>query len=78
MVRTLVYYPMNVGRFIDEIYRVVVALQTADKNGVSCPANWQPGQKVIVPPPRTTDEMAQREQMQGVEKVDFYLIKKDL
>lgn len=78
IVRSLVYYPMNVGRFIDEIYRVVLALQTADKNGVACPANWQPGQKVIVPPPKTTDEMAQREQMQGVEKVDFYLVKRDL
>jgi peroxiredoxin 2/4 len=78
VVRTLVYYPMNVGRFIDEIYRVVQALQTADKNGVSCPADWRPGEKVIVPPPKTVTEMDQRDQMQGVERVDFYLVKRDL
>ncbi len=41
--------PLNVGRNFDEILRVVDALQTADANGVACPANWRPGEEVIVP-----------------------------
>lgn len=43
-----------VGRNFDEILRVVDALQTVDKHAVACPADWRPGDKVIVPPPLTT------------------------
>jgi peroxiredoxin (alkyl hydroperoxide reductase subunit C) len=78
VVRTLFYYPMNAGRNIDEILRTVQALQTADKNSVACPVNWRPGDKVIVPPPKTLAEVAQRDALDNVERVDFYLVKKDL
>ncbi|MBW3625123.1 MAG: peroxiredoxin, partial [Armatimonadetes bacterium] len=78
VVRSLFYYPMNVGRNIDEILRAVEGLQTADKNSVACPANWHPGEQVIVPPPKTMKEVEQRESMEGVDKVDFYLVKRDL
>ena len=51
--RAMIYYPLNVGRNFDEIMRVVDALQTVDANGVACPANWKPGEDVIVPAPVT-------------------------
>jgi len=77
VVRALVYYPMNVGRNVDEIIRLVQALQTADKHGVACPVNWKPGEKVIVPPPKTNDEVAERMKA-NYEGRAFYLKKKAL
>ena len=78
VVRALIYYPLNVGRNVDEVVRLVDALQTADKNGVACPVNWKPGDKVIVPPPKTEKEVADRLALQNVERLDFYLTKKSL
>jgi len=78
VVRALIYYPLNIGRNVDEVIRVVDALQTADKNGVACPVNWKPGDKVIVPPPKTEKEVADRLALQNVERLDFYLTKKSL
>jgi peroxiredoxin 2/4 len=49
MVRTVLYYPLSLGRNFDEIYRIVIALQTADAFSVATPADWQPGDDVIVP-----------------------------
>jgi peroxiredoxin 2/4 len=78
VVRALVYYPMNVGRNVDEIKRLLQGLQTADKNAVACPVNWKPGDKVIVPPPKNEKELADREALKDVERIDFYLRKKSL
>lgn len=78
VIRALVYYPLNTGRNIDELMRLVDALQTADGNAVACPVNWKKGDKVIVPPPRTEQEVADRKAMKGIELVDFYLAKKAL
>jgi peroxiredoxin 2/4 len=50
IIRTIIYYPLSLGRNFDELYRVVVALQTADAFGVATPADWRPGDDVIVPP----------------------------
>ncbi len=49
IIRTIIYYPLSLGRNFDELYRVVVALQTADKYSVATPADWRPGDDVIVP-----------------------------
>lgn len=49
MIRTMIYYPLSLGRNFEELYRVVVALQTADEFAVATPADWQPGDDVIVP-----------------------------
>jgi peroxiredoxin 2/4 len=78
VIRTLIYYPLNVGRNLDEIKRVIEALQTADKHSVALPVNWRPGDKVIVPPPKTLAEVEERVANTSYEKVDFYLSKKDL
>ena len=77
-IRLIMYYPLNVGRNMDEILRVLKGLQVADKEGVALPLNWKPGEKVIVPPPKTLAEMKARLADHTLEKVDFYLAKKSL
>lgn len=76
-IRAIIYYPLNVGRSVDEVVRTLDALQTADTKGVACPVNWKPGEKVIVPPPKTLSEVDQRKAA-DYERLDFYLCKKDL
>ena len=53
IVRVILVYPMNIGRFVPEILRIIQALQTADCSNSPTPANWLPGHPVIQPPPRT-------------------------
>lgn len=77
-IRAMIYYPLNVGRNFDEIVRVVDALQTADANGVACPANWRPGDKVIVPAPATAKGAEERVHAKDFEVTDWYLSKKKL
>lgn len=50
IIRTIIYYPLSLGRNFDELYRVVIALQTADAFGIATPADWRPGDDVIVSP----------------------------
>jgi peroxiredoxin (alkyl hydroperoxide reductase subunit C) len=50
LIRTIIYYPLSLGRNFDELKRVIVALQTADALSVATPADWRPGEPVIVPP----------------------------
>nr|MBI1230017.1 peroxiredoxin [Cytophagales bacterium] len=76
-IRLIMYYPLNVGRNMDEIKRVLIALKTSDEHKVSLPLDWRPGQKVIVSPPKTVAEMQERE-ASDYEMVDFYLAKRDL
>jgi len=77
ILRAMVYYPMTNGRSIDEILRLVTALQTSDANGIATPEGWQPGDKVIVPPPATT-EAAEARMNEGYECSDWYFCKKSL
>jgi peroxiredoxin (alkyl hydroperoxide reductase subunit C) len=53
-IESFFFYPMNVGRNMDEIKRTLIALQTAGKNNVLIPANWQTGQDVMIPSPKTS------------------------
>lgn len=50
VVRAVIYYPLSTGRNFDELLRLVKALQTADHYDVATPADWRPGEPVIVPP----------------------------
>jgi peroxiredoxin (alkyl hydroperoxide reductase subunit C) len=75
-IRLIMYYPLNVGRNMEEILRVLVALQTSEAHKVALPLNWKKGDKVIVPPPKTLDEMNERIANTSYEKIDFYLAKK--
>ncbi|HZS43850.1 MAG TPA: peroxiredoxin [Blastocatellia bacterium] len=78
IIRALIYYPMSAGRNIDEIVRLIDALQTSDKNTVSTPANWKPGEKVIVGPPQTQADLEKRLASKDLEVTDWYFSKKSL
>jgi len=71
-IRLTMTYPMNVGRNFDEILRVIDALQIADDMTVALPANWRPGQKVIIPL-SVTDEQAKVKFPNGFEAKRPYL-----
>jgi peroxiredoxin (alkyl hydroperoxide reductase subunit C) len=75
-IRLIMYYPLNVGRNMDEILRALKALQFSDEHKVAMPLNWKPGDKVIVPPPKTMAEMEERLADDSIELIDFYLAKK--
>ena len=77
-IRLIMYYPLNVGRNMEEIKRCLLALQTSDENKVAMPLNWQPGDKVIVPAPKTLEGLAERKADKSLEQIDWYLAKKSL
>ncbi|QAA81117.1 peroxiredoxin [Aequorivita sp. H23M31] len=77
-IRLIMYYPLNVGRNMDEILRALYALQVSDEHKVAMPLDWKKGDKVIIPPPTTLKEMKERLNDDSIERVDFYLSKKSL
>lgn len=77
-IRLIMYYPLNVGRNMDEILRSLEALQISDEHNVAMPLDWKKGDKVIVGPPKTLDELNARLADDSLEKVDWYLAKKSL
>lgn len=76
-VRLIMYYPLNVGRNMEEIKRTLIALQTSDENQCAMPLNWQTGDQVIVPAPKTINALAERK-ASNLEMVDWYLAKRTL
>jgi len=78
IIRAIIYYPMSLGRNVDEIVRIVDGLQTADANACSTPANWRPGDSVIVPAPATQADAEKRVAASEFEVSDWYLSKKKL
>jgi peroxiredoxin (alkyl hydroperoxide reductase subunit C) len=79
-IRAIVYYPMQLGRNVDELIRIFEALQTIDGNGVSVPANWKLGEPVIVPAPATVEDARKRTNGggAGLTVETWYLARKDL
>lgn len=73
VIRALIYYPLNAGRNVDEIFRLATAIQTADRHGCATPVNWKEGDKVVVPPPKTVQEVEERLSHPEREVKDFYL-----
>ena len=61
VIRAILIYPLTNGRSIPEILRLLTALQTTDTYHVVTPANWEPGQPTLVPPPKTYDELLARQ-----------------
>ena len=49
MIRAIIYYPLSLGRNFDELYRALIAMQAADAFSIATPADWRPGDDVIVP-----------------------------
>ncbi len=79
IIRAIIYYPLSLGRNFDELYRALIAMQTADTFNVATPADWQPGDDVIVPTAGSCG-MA-RERMTGKEDItchDWFFCTKKL
>lgn len=70
VIRTIIYYPLSLGRNFDELYRVVIALQTADEFKIATPADWRPGDDVIVPPAGSCG--VAKDRMEGKEDMKCY------
>jgi peroxiredoxin (alkyl hydroperoxide reductase subunit C) len=62
VVRAILYYPQTVGRNMQEIERLLVALQAVDKYGINTPASWEPGDDIIVASPQTVEDAKWREE----------------
>jgi peroxiredoxin (alkyl hydroperoxide reductase subunit C) len=79
-VRAILYYPLSNGRNFQEIKRLLVAMQTTDKYKVATPADWQPGEEVIVPPPGSCGAAKERVESQdpSIRCVDWFLCFKKL
>lgn len=79
-IRTIIYYPLSLGRNFDELLRVVTALQTADAFSVATPADWRPGEPVIVPPAGSCGVAKDRMDghVDGVTCVDWFFCTKEI
>jgi peroxiredoxin (alkyl hydroperoxide reductase subunit C) len=75
IVRLIMYYPASCGRNMQEIKRVVIAMQKADREAIATPANWQPGEDVILPPPGSCGSAKERVEQHGddVYCLDWFL-----
>jgi peroxiredoxin 2/4 len=78
IVRMMLYYPLSTGRNFDELYRSVVALQTADAFSVATPADWQPGDDVIVPTAGSCGSAKKRMSQKGLKCYDWFFCTKKL
>lgn len=76
IVRALIYYPASTGRNIDEILRVLDSLQYVDSFMIATPANWKPGDDVIVPSPSTVDKAKERMKDSSLKVMDWFLAMK--
>lgn len=74
-IRAILYYPLSNGRNMDEIKRLVIALQKTDSEGIATPANWQPGDDVIIPPPGSCGSAKERveEKEEGKYCLDWFM-----
>lgn len=74
--RAMIYYPLSTGRSVDEILRVIDALQTTDEKGLATPQGWKPGDDCIVPPPATQSDAEKRVADKSLKVTDWYFSKK--
>lgn len=79
-IRAIIYYPLALGRNFDEIRRVLIGLQTIDNFRIALPADWQPGDDIIVPAAATADgaDEAMRDPAQGMRCYDWFFCVKPL
>ena len=73
IIRAILYYPMSTGRNLPEIKRIVESLQLHDAENVSTPANWNPGDDVVLGAPLTLEEAEAREGKEGIRNLEWYL-----
>lgn len=79
-IRAIIYYPLSLGRNFDELLRVIKGLQTADHFGVATPADWRPGEPVILPAPGSSGAAQERmdEPSENAECEDWFFCTKEL
>jgi peroxiredoxin (alkyl hydroperoxide reductase subunit C) len=77
-IRSIIYYPLSLGRNFDELYRVLIALKTADEFGVATPADWRPGDDVIVGPAGSCGTAEDRMQDKDIDCKDWFFCTKSL
>ncbi len=78
VIRTIIYYPLALGRNFDEIKRVLIGLQTIDNYGVALPADWRPGDEVIVPAPSTMKAVDKRVTDKDMHCYDWFFCTKKI
>ncbi len=78
IIRAIIYYPMSLGRNFDELYRVIIALQTTDEFGYPTPADWQPGKDMLVSLPTNTADAEKRMKEEGIVCQDWFFCTKKL
>jgi peroxiredoxin (alkyl hydroperoxide reductase subunit C) len=74
-VRAVLYYPLTTGRNMDEIKRIIIAMQKADAENIATPANWKPGEDVIIPPPGSCGSAKDRMEAEDPKKycLDWFM-----
>jgi peroxiredoxin (alkyl hydroperoxide reductase subunit C) len=78
IIRCIHYYPLTTGRNVEEMIRVIQALQKADSDKVATPVNWTPGDGVIVPVTMTMNSVKERVDRPGdLKNIDWFLSLKD-
>lgn len=78
VIRTIIYYPLSLGRNFDELYRVLIALQTSDEFNVATPADWRPGDDVIISPAGSCGVAQERMETKDLECKDWFFCTKKL
>ena len=78
IIRTIIYYPLSLGRNFDELYRVIIALQAADEFGVATPADWRPGDDVIISPAGSCGTARERMEDSEIDCKDWFFCTKKL
>ncbi|HPI36559.1 MAG TPA: peroxiredoxin [Ignavibacteriaceae bacterium] len=80
IIRTIIYYPLSLGRNFDELYRALIALQAADEFGIATPADWRPGDDVIISPAGSCNSAQDRMEgkEEGLECKDWFFCTKKI
>ncbi|MCU4157012.1 peroxiredoxin [Carboxylicivirga sp. A043] len=78
IIRAMVYYPLSLGRNFDELYRALIAMQTADEFGVATPADWRPGDDVIIGPAGSCGTAKERMEDSDIDCKDWFFCTKKL
>jgi len=73
VIRAILYYPMSTGRNLPEILRIIESLQLHDREHVSTPANWKPGEDVVLGAPLTLEEAEERKEDASLRNLEWYL-----
>jgi peroxiredoxin (alkyl hydroperoxide reductase subunit C) len=79
IIRAIIYYPLSLGRNFKELYRALIAMKTADAFSVATPADWQPGEDVIVPTAGSCGVAKERmESKNGIHCYDWFFCTKEI